>query len=161
MGQYATTTAIQHLLVNYLEGNSTGSDPFAASTASKHIERAEARIHSELAARYSLPISPTPPELRRLAEDISCYYLIRASNYQSGQRKSEYLEEFKSALDYLKLISDGEKNLTYTDGSVVQPLSSNHFVSDKTNYTPIFGLDDPDQWQRDEDEIADQEADRA
>lgn len=161
MPSYATTTSITHLLVRYLEDNSTGGDPFGESTTAAHINRAEARINAKLSARYSIPFSPVPPEIRRLTEDIACVYLIRASNYQAGQKKNEYLEEFKSAFDDLELIAKGEASLVFTDGSLVPPLSSGHFVSSDTNYTPIFGKDDPTQWERDVDEIDDQAARRS
>jgi phage gp36-like protein len=159
MGTYATTTSIRHLLVNFYEGNSSTGDHFSASLASHHIARAEGQVNSKVVARYSLPFSPIPPEIRRIAEDIACVNIIRASNYQSGQKLNPYLEEFKEAYKTLDAIAAGEAALTYTDGSIVAVKADTRFVT-STEHTPIFGKDAPTEWERATGEVSAQAAKR-
>lgn len=160
MGDLATTTSVPELLVGFLKNNSSSSDTSAVSMFSRHIDRAEARVKSALAVRYSLPFSPVPPEVRRIAEDIACYFAIRGAHFQDSREKNEYLEEFKTAFDDLKDIVENKTKLAYTDGSLVPVIVSSTYLSSTENYTPVFGLDEPTQWQRDEDEVDDQESAR-
>lgn len=161
MGNYATVTSVRHLLVRYFDGASSAGDFFGSSLASHHIDRAEAKVNSRLITRYSLPFTVVPPEVRRITEDIACLNIIKASNYQGGQRKNEYYEEFKSAVDDLEAIAKGEAGLTLTNGTELEPKSAARFVSSDTGYTPIFGKDDPTAWERDSDEESAQEAKRS
>jgi len=159
MGKYATTTSISQLLPGFLKGNTTTSDTEGTNIFSKHIERAEAKIDSVIASKYDITgftSGSIPPLLTKLTEDIAVYNVIRATSYRVDD-KNEYLDDYAKANESLEKIIKGEINLTYTDGSVVTPISSNRFLSDKSNYTPIFGLDDPQDWKRDDDEIDDQE----
>jgi phage gp36-like protein len=126
----------------------------------KHIDRAEAFIASALSGRYSMPFSTVPPDVRRMAEDLASYYVIRASSYQDGKLKNQYLEEYKTVFSDIKAVADGAVKLSYTDGSLVSVKSSAKMLSSSENYTPVFGLDDPEKWQRDADEIEDQAAKR-
>lgn len=123
------------------------------SIFSTHIDRAESVVNSYVTARYSLPISPVPPILRTLSEDIASYFTIRGAYVQDGQIKNEYYTEYKEALKILDQIKNGTIKLSYTNGSLVATASANRFLSSTETYTPIFGLDDPDNWQRDKDEI--------
>jgi hypothetical protein len=85
--------------------------------------------------------------------------VIKATGYRADDR-NEYLDDFKSAIDMLNDLKEGKVKLTYTDGSVVPVISSSRFLSDKDGYTPIFGLDDQQDWKRDDNEISDQSAAR-
>ena len=110
---------------------------------------------SAIAARYSMPFTTVPPEVRRLAQDIASYYIIRASTYQDGKEKNRILEEFKEAFEDLKSIESGDRKLTLTDGSLVSVKASTRMTSNTIEYTPIFGLDEQKNWARDIDEIND------
>lgn len=158
MGTFATTTSINTILVRFLKGNTTSSDSFGKDLFSAHITRAEAFVKASIASKYSLPFTVIPPEITRITEDIACYYVIRSSNYQNPKEKNSYLEEFKTAFDDLKAIAEGSRKLTDTSGSEIGTRTTSMFQSNTENYTPIFGKDDPTQWQRDDDEIVDQEA---
>lgn len=60
----------------------------------------------------------------------------------------------------LEDIRDGKVKLTNTDGSTVPTASTNRFLSSTEDYTHVFGLDDPEEWKRDSDEVDDQSAAR-
>lgn len=161
MGSYATTTSISTLIPGFLRGNTTTSDTAGVAIFSAHVDRAEGLVNSYVAARYALPLSPVPPLLRTLTEDIACYYAFRGALSQDGQRKNTYIEEYKQALSVLDDLKKGDVRLAYTDGSLVPVASSSRFLSSSEGYTPVFGKDDPEQWGVDSDESDDLEDARA
>lgn len=159
MGTYATTTSISELMPGYLIGNTTTSDTPGVNLFSRHIDRAEGIVNAYIGTRYNIVAMTTtnyPPIMRTLSEDIACWYAARAAYVQDGGKKQEYLDKFEMAMDTLKDIRDGETGLTYTNGAEVPPKSSSRFLTD-TDYTPVFGLDDPESWKVDEDQIDDLE----
>lgn len=166
MGDYATTTSISNLLPNWLKGNTTTSDAPGTSVFSTHITRAESLVNAAVSVRYSLPFivgtttTNVPPLLRTLSEDIACGYALRGSFAQDGASRNEYPESYFAALDMLKMIQSGQIVLTDTGGSVISTRANARIISSSENYTPVFGLDEPTDWQRDSDEIADQESAR-
>lgn len=155
MAVWLTTTSFSDLLVRFFKGGTTSSDTAGVNIVSAHMERAEAVVMSAIAARYSMPFTTVPPEVRRLAQDIAAYYIIRASTYQDGKEKNRILEEFKEAFKDLKSIESGDRKLTLTDGSLVSVKASTRMTSNTIEYTPIFGLDEQKNWARDIDEIND------
>lgn len=161
MSVWLTTTSFNTLLVRFYKGNTTSSDTAGVEIVTTHMDRAEAVVMSAVAARYSMPFTTVPPEVRRIAQDIASYYIIRASTFQEGKEKNRMLEEFKVAFDDLKAIMEGDRKLTLTDGSLLSVKADARMTSNTISYTPIFGKDDPKSWQRDVDEITDQENARA
>lgn len=155
MGSYATTTSLSELFPGFLSGNTTTSDTAGANQFSRHIDRAESVVNSYLTARYSLPFTTVPPILRTISEDLALYFLVRSAYTQDGQNKNQYHDEYKWAMTQLDKIGKGEIKLALTDGSIVAPNTAARIISSDTNYTRIFGKDDPDQWKRDDDEITD------
>jgi phage gp36-like protein len=160
MGTYATTTSIPYLLVNFLKGNNTTTDTFGATLCAHHINNAEGAVNSHLGIRYQMPFSPVPPDVRRMAEQIACYNIIKSSTYQDVKAKNPYLDEFRGVFDQLKMYVNGELALTYTDGSLVPTLANNAVLSNTEGYTPIFARDEATKWDRDQNEIDDTEDSR-
>lgn len=158
MGAYATTTSISELAPYLLKGNTTTSDTPGTAMFSRHIDRAEADVNAACALNYSLPFTSTavPPLLRRLAEDLAVKYFMRGSYVQDGQLDQRLIERFATADGDLDDLRKGTLPLTYTDGSLVPRRASGQFLSSTENYTPVMGLDDPDKWERDGDEVTDQ-----
>jgi len=146
MGEFATTTSLSELMPFTLKGNTTSADAVGTAIFSRHIDRAEAVINGYIASRYALPLSPVPPAIRTIAEDIACYNYIRAVYVQDGERENNYLQAFKDGIDMLKDIQKGDIQLSNTDGSLVTPLSSSRYKSSTEDYTPIFDLDDDKNW---------------
>jgi phage gp36-like protein len=159
MGSYATTTSLSELIPNFLRQNTTTSDANGTSMFSRHIDRAESVINSSVSRLYSLPFANVPPILRTLTEDIACYYALRSAYTQDGASKNPYVDAYKVAMDSLDDIAQGKIKLADTSGSLVAVRTS-RYLSDKEGYTPIFGLDDQNEWKRDSNEVSDQEAAR-
>ena len=166
MGFLATTTSISELLPGYLIGNTTASDTLGTAIFSRHMDRAEGMVMAAMAVFYdtgSFTTTNYPPYMRALAEDITCFFAIRGASTQDGQTQNKNLDEFRPSYDLVQSVLSGEKKdaipLAYTDGSAVPLKSSVRFLT-STNYTPIFGKDEPEAWARDSDEISDQEASR-
>ena len=167
MGDYATTSSISELVPGYLVGNTSTSDTAGVAVFSRHIDRAEGMVKSFASARYDVSAfrvgtttTNVPPMLRTLAEDIASWYAIRGSYVQDGGRKQEYLSSFEIAADTLKDLRDGKIKLAYTDGSEVPPRSA-RFLSSTDGYTPVFGLDAPESWAVDEDQLDDMSSARS
>lgn len=156
MGRYATTTSISDLIPNFLIGNTTTSDTAGTAMFSKHIDRAEGIVNTYVSARYSLPFTTVPPVLITLSEDLACYFAVRSAYTQDGQNKNQYYPEYKWAMEQLDSIRKGEIKLTLTDGSEVTGDTSNRYISSTENYTPVFGIDNPENWKVDPDLIDDQ-----
>jgi len=163
MGLYVTTTAISLILPGFLKGNTTTSDTEGTNIFARQIENAESKVNAIIASRYDITrftSGSIPPLLRKLTEDIAVYNVIRLTGYRSDDR-NEYLDDYKRAEETLEKIIKGQINLTYTDGSAVPTIATSRFISSTRNYTPITGLDDPINWQRDPDEINDQKSKRS
>ena len=156
MGLYATTTSLSELMPGALQGDTTTSDAKGTNIWSRHVDRAEGIINSALVARYTLPFATIPPLVRLMAEDIACWYWIRGVGVQDASIKNEMLAPYEQAFDDLTAISKGEKKLAATDGSLIATNPA-RFLSSATGFTPIFGLDNPRAWKRDQDEVDAQE----
>lgn len=166
MGVYATTTAISELIPRFLSGNTTTSDTAGTNIFSRHIDRAEGDVMSYVGSRYDVfgfrvgtTTTNVPVIMRTLSEDIACYYAVRGSYVQDGQLKQEYLDKYEKAMGSLAAIKDGKLGLAYTDGSAVPPRTT-RFVSSTQDYTPIFNLDAPENWDIDPDQESDIESAR-
>lgn len=155
MGLYATTTSIPNLLPQFLKGNSTGSDAGGAAAFSAHIDRAEAVVNSKLTNRFALPFTTVPPLVRSMAEDIACFYALRAAIAQDGQVDNKQIERFSPAFDTLDQVAAGKMGLALTDGSAVSANSTSRIRSSTLDYAPTFNLDDPKDWAIDEDRLSD------
>lgn len=159
MGSYATTTSLSELIPNFLRQNTTTSDTAGTALFSRHIDRAESVVNSKVSRLYSLPFTEVPPILRTITEDIACYYSLRGVYTQDGVDNNPHAKSYKDAMDMLDEIAEGTIKLADTSGSLVA-VKAARYLSDKSGYTPIAGLDDQDQWKRDSDEISDQAAAR-
>lgn len=155
MGTYATTTSISELLPYVLKTNTTTGDTVGTANFSKHIDRAEGLVNGYIASRYSLPFSTVPPIIRTIAEDIACFYFIRSTYVQDGQRKNEYADSFKEGIKQLEQIRDGKTPLSYTSGSIVPQVTASKYKSSTENYAPTFDEGEPEQWAIDADKVDD------
>lgn len=155
MGLYVTTTSISVILPGYLKGNTTTSDVEGTAVFSEKIDDAEALINSHVSRLYSLPFSPVPPVLRMLTKKIACYFTFQDTAYRS-KNENPYFAEYKTALKMIESIGEGKIALADTSGTIVPRQSATRILSNTKNYTPIFGLDDAEKWDRDAGEVEDQ-----
>lgn len=127
---------------------------------SRHITRADALIDSKISKRYSTPISPTPPLLASLSEDIVVYYSYRSFYTQDNSNKTDYFNELRDgALKVLDEIREGKIDIVNTAGSLIEERSdeATSGVLDSTNkdYQPFFDVDDEFDWHFDSDLLDD------
>jgi phage gp36-like protein len=166
MGDYATTSSLSELIPNFLRQNTTTSDTAGTSMFARHVLRAESVVNAYVSKLYALPFivgtttTNVPPVLRTLSEDIACYYALRSAFTQDGQSKNPYYEAYKGAMDTLESIAEGETILVNTSGSFIATQSTNRYLSSTEGQTPIFGLDEPTEWGRSQEEIDAQSAAR-
>ena len=157
MGDYFSVTTLSLLLPGFFAGNTFTSDSFGSDMAQVHITRAESRVNGELSSVYQVPFSPVPPLIRTITQDISVYYIMKAMGGRQGQ-KNEYMDEYKLALEELKMIKEGEISLIDTAGSTLTKLSSSPIISSSQDHELILNLDDPTRWnttQKERDDIED------
>ena len=147
MGIYATTTSFGEILPGFYKGGSSTSDTAGAAVVDRMITRAEAKLNSILAIKYSLPFATVPPLVRTLSEDLACYYIVRNTNYQDGKEKNKYLENFQIVFDDLAELMKGVTKLTLTDGSTVPVNSRGRILSSSLDYAQIFNKDEPTSWK--------------
>ena len=153
---YSSATAIFTILPGMPQTTSSDLWSQASLVVSKHIERADAEINALIAKRYGVPISPTPPFLSKLSEDITAYYSYRSFYTQDNHNKLEYFEEMSErAFTTLDGIRKGEIDLVDTSGSLIaestSSLTSSMVDSTTFDYNSAFDIDDPLEWDFDSD----------
>jgi phage gp36-like protein len=160
MGKYLSTTSISLALPGFLKGDTTTSDTTGVAIFAQQIDNAEAKINAALARRYDIAnFTMVPPVLRLLTEELTIYQVLMRTGYRADDR-NEYANDYKAAKDMLKMLADGEMQLTDTNGTVIPQITSTKILSDKTNYGPIFGLDDEKSWAVDNQQLTDIAAER-
>lgn len=78
-----------------------------ADAVTRALGDAAAEIDSFIGVRYPLPLSETPPILRRLCVDIAIYRLALSHDVLSDEMRARY----QGAIDHLKRIGDGKASL--------------------------------------------------
>ncbi len=146
MGNYVSTTSFSLMLPGFLKGNTTSSDTEGTNFMSRQVDLAEGKVNSVIASRYDIAgFVSTPPLLIKLTEDIAIYCILKKSGYRANDR-NEYTDDFKYANETLDKLMRGELSLTYSNGQLVEPMSSARFISDTKDYPTIFNLDDETSW---------------
>ncbi|WP_368565495.1 gp436 family protein [Pseudoxanthomonas sp. UTMC 1351] len=100
-----------------------------AAVIADKLTDADAEIDSYLAGRYTLPLSPVPLTLQRLACDIARYHLY-------DDRPIEYVvKRYEAAIRFLEMVAKGTVQLgTDSSGQVPPSADSPAFVSP----APVF-----------------------
>lgn len=75
------------------------------------IEDAEGEIDGYLAKRYSVPLTPVPKVIAKFAKDIAVYNLYSRIGIDENEKEKNYLNRYKSAIDFLKLVTEGKVSL--------------------------------------------------
>lgn len=138
---YSSATSIL-LIIPGLAETSTVTD-----LVSRHIARADAIIDSKITRRYATPISPTPPLLGSLSEDIASYYTYRSFYRQDNANRTEQLAELADmAFKTLDEIRDGKLDLVDSSGSQIGERTAEASIgildSTTKDYQPFFDVDD-------------------
>ena len=147
---YASSTSILLIVPGLVNQTSV------TGVIDRHISRADALIDAKISKRYSTPLSPTPPLLGALSEDIVVYYTFRSFYTQDNTNRTEYFEELKDkALSTLDEIRDGKIDLVNTAGSLIAERTSESTIgildSTTKDYQTFFDVDDELDWKFDTD----------
>jgi len=157
---YSSLTSIITIVPDLPNTGTSNGYSTTVQVVERHITRADAVINSKIAKRYSVPITPTPPFLAQLSEDITTYFTYRSFYRQDNHNKLDYFEELKEdAFSDLEKIREGELDLIDTSGSLIPEATSSLTTSmvDSTDidHQPFFDVDDVSDWKFDNDLIDD------
>lgn len=75
------------------------------------IADAEGEIDGYLAKRYPVPLSVVPKAISKFAKDIAVYNLYSRVGIDEGDKEKNYLNRYRAAVDFLKLVAEGKIDL--------------------------------------------------
>lgn len=161
---YCSVSSILLILPGLPQTSTDAGYSVSAAVIGRHITRADGLIDASISKRYAVPISPTPPLLASLSEDITSYYSYRSFYTQDNYNKNDYLAELKDdAIKTLNDIREGVINLVDTAGSMIaETTSAESSIVDSTtkDYQPFFDVDDDLEWKFDDDLLDSKRGDR-
>src|SRR3990172_6621047 len=143
---YASTTSI--LLILPALANTTT----VTNVITRHIVKSDALIDGKIGRRYTTPISPTPPLLGSISEDITAYLTYRSFVMQDNTNRLDYFDELKEqAFSVLDEIRDGKMDLLNSTGGLIEERStestSGVLDSSTKDYQSFFDIDDELEWK--------------
>lgn len=114
----------------------------SADVSSNYIAQADSFIDAYLAARYTVPVSPTPMLLTQLSSDLSIFNIMAE---KSGNIPEWMDKRYERCLKTLEMLRDGEMILS--SASVVESGGDNFAWSSGMGYHGIFSpvINDLDQ----------------
>jgi len=128
-----------------------------------YAEDAEAKIHGVLAARFTVPISGSPPLLQAVATKLAIGLILAERIYtQERKEKSEWVSHFlDTSMETLKSIADGKMTLVNSAGTVVGARNDlSELWSNTMTYVPTHDELDPQLHRIDPDKVDDLETSR-
>lgn len=149
MGSYATTTAIETLLVGSNVNTAT------RSMISLCIDWAENEVNKKLANRYDVSAFATsvPPMVKTLSEQIAVAYFHYHNSRGSKESIGRYKELIKMPMDNLADLACGKAGLVDSSGDQISVRSGRLALSSTLDYTPTFAEDKPTSWKVDTDKL--------
>lgn len=72
------------------------------------IADAEGEVDGYLSKRYPTPLSIVPKSISKFTKDIAVYNLYSRKGIDEGGEEKNYLNRYKAAVDFLKLVADGK-----------------------------------------------------
>lgn len=75
------------------------------------IADAEGEIDGYLTKRYPVPLSVVPRAISKFAKDIAVYNLYSRIGIDEGDKEKNYLNRYRAAVDFLKLVAEGKIDL--------------------------------------------------
>jgi len=155
---YSTSTSIYTML--------PGLTNNTANTAiiDQYITRVKGKIDNYVIGLYSpgdwTTAASTPPGIIQISDSIVAMWTMRSLFTRDGQNVNNWVAELgKQALEDLEKIASGEINLVNNSSS--REGIHTQISSDTEDYTPIFNLDEPEDWIIDNDQLDDISDDRA
>lgn len=86
-----------------------GDGTIDSNAVARALDEASEEIDLYIATRHELPLSVTPPSLRRLCIEIATY---RLAGSDGGVRTDDQRQRYEDAIDLLKRIANGTAKLT-------------------------------------------------
>jgi len=146
MGNYVTEADVLQLMPQL--PNSSGVAGYTATSdlITLAIRKAESKVDSYCAVKYSLPFSTVPVQVRDEALDLAVYYTYKYLYSQDNKDTNEFVERENNAKDNifseLEKIRNGTQRLTLTNGSVVAFKTDALGVrASHADYQPVFDMD--------------------
>ena len=154
---YSTSTSIYTML--------PGLSTSAANTAiiDQYITRVAGKIDGYVINRYSpagwTSAASTPPGIIQISDAITSMWTMRSLYTRDGQNINEWVAELgEQALKDLDKISSGEISLA--NSSSEREGINTQVESTTEDYTPIFDIDESENWIEDPDQLDDISNDR-
>lgn len=153
---YASLSSILLIVPGLPQTTTAAGYSLTSAVVGRHISRADALIDSKITRRYETPISPTPPLLGALSEDLTSAYSYRSFYTQDNHNKGDYYDQLiAEAMKTLDDIRDGKMDLTDANGDPIgertQEATSGILDSTTKDYQPFFDVDDELNWKFDSD----------
>lgn len=116
----------------------------------KAVTKADAKINSILPSEIVTAIASSTPEvIKSIAEDIGAYYVMRGLYSAENPNRTEWLNEYKDAIQSLIDIRDGKAEI---DGITIE---EQQILSSTEDYKSTFDTRDETTWGVDSDRIDD------
>jgi len=152
---YSSITSILSIVPMLPQTTTDAGYSITVATINRHITRADAKINSIISKQYAVPLSPTPPLIASIAEDIATYYTCRSFFTQDNYNKLDSMFEFMTdALKDLGQIALGNINLVDTSGSQIPKVGDvgESFVDSTTiDAQSFFDIDSEYNWKFNDD----------
>ena len=154
---YSTFTSIYTML--------PGLNTSAANTAiiNQYITRVTGKINSYVIDLYNpaswTTATSTPPAIILISDAITAMWTMRSLFTRDGQNRNEWVADLGAqALKDLDKISKGEISLA--NNSSTKETTNTLIESNTEDYTPIFNIDESEDWIIDADQLDDISDDR-
>jgi len=109
------------------------------SVVNRAISDADAEIDSYCGSRYSVPLSPVPPIIRKISVDIAIYNLFSRRDAPPEERRNRY----KDAVEFLKQVAMGRASLGQDDPDSTPAPAERPII---TSSPKIFSRDSLKDW---------------
>jgi phage gp36-like protein len=152
MPNYGTVSGVHALYPRIGSVSAVTSD-----TITTFLNHAESKVHAFLAARYSTPISGSPPLLKYVSETLATALILRRFFSQEQENKSEWVDGmFEEVKETLTGLSDGSISLVDSSNGLITSSRVRMSVWSSTQgYSPTMTLLDPISQEVDPDRLSD------
>lgn len=125
---YCTVTDVREMLkddaLNTIIGDTYIEDPEEREAQitpiiNNAIADAEGEIDGYLSKRYPVPLTQVPRSISKLAKDIAVYNLYSRVGIDENDREKNYLNRYRAAVEFLKLVADGKVDIGVTSNQKV------------------------------------------
>jgi len=147
---YSTSTSIYTMLPGLTNNSAT------TAIINQYNTRVKGKIGNYVIGLYTPAnwsnAASTPPGIIQISDSIIAMWTMRSLFTRDGQNVNNWVAELgKQALEDLKKIADGEITLVNNSGGL--ETTKTQIQSSSEDYTPIFDLDEPEDWIIDTDQL--------